>query len=336
MSRSRDARVAEFLDGAGWGDALVHPLPGDASVRRYARLLHGGDTAILANNSSPGGADEAARFVKVAGWLSAKGYSVPRILADCAEGGLLLQEDFGPMQAAQAIAADPSLEEPIYRAATALLADLARYPAPDFATPLDAGGLSSLLDVVEDWLAPLVGASPSAALASLAPWIGARYARLDDRPPVLSLRDFHAENLVWLPERRGIARVGLLDFQDAVATHPVYDLVSLMQDARRDTSPGLASRCKAGHARAIGMDRQHHDEMFALLGAQRALRILGVFARLALRDHKARYLDYVPRVWANLARDLDHPSLGELKEMVRAALPDLTADRVSAVERRCI
>jgi len=152
---------------------------------------------------------------------------------------------------------------------------------------------------------------------------------------VLILRDYHAENLLWLPERAGLARVGLLDFQDALEGHRAYDLVSLLQDARRDVSNRVESAMLERYIAATGQDAESFITAYRLLGAQRNLRILGVFARLCLRDSKPRYLDLIPRVWAYLQRDLEHPALSPLRPILADALPAPTPSILARLKDQC-
>ena len=149
------------------------------------------------------------------------------------------------------------------------------------------------------------------------------------RPAVTVLRDYHAENLIWLPEREGARRAGLLDFQDAWIGHRAYDLVSLLQDARRDVSEETAAACMRHYLDGSGLDAERFEAACAVLGAQRNLRILGVFARLAVTRGNPRYIDLVPRVWHHLERDLAHPALAE----VRRILDVLPAPTPSVLER---
>ncbi len=152
---------------------------------------------------------------------------------------------------------------------------------------------------------------------------------------MLVQRDYHAENLLWLPERDGAARVGLLDFQDAAAGHPAYDLVSLLEDARRDVTQATVAAAKAHYLALTGFDPAQFDLAYAAMGAQRNLRILGVFARLSLHFGKPGYVDLIPRVWDHLRTDLAHPSLAELRGLVQAALPDPSVAKLQELKDRC-
>ena len=154
-------------------------------------------------------------------------------------------------------------------------------------------------------------------------------------PRVLILRDYHAENLIWLPEREGIARVGLLDFQLGQMGQPAYDLVSLLQDARRDVRPETEAALIRHFAAASGQDAHSFSAAYAAVGAQRALRILGIFARLCLVGGKAGYVRLMPRVWGQLQRNLAHPALAGLRAACDEVLPTPTPEALLQIEARC-
>lgn len=319
MDDARLAGIEMFLQRAGWADARRTPLAGDASARRYLRLARGADSAVLMD-ADPAQGEGVARFVMVGAWLRARGYSAPRVLAADESQGLLLLEDLGDGLFARLIQADPSREQGLYDLAMRFLADLHQHPAPDWAVLHDGAVLGGLTLLMDRFYLPAHGARASAASLT-APAFAALYDRLNDMPPVLSLRDFHAENLVFLPKRTGLSQAGLLDFQDAMATHPAYDLVSLLQDARRDVPPGLERDIIAAYCSQRGLDADRFGAVYATLGAQRALRILAIFAKLCVQDGKPRYLDFMPRVWGYLTRNLDHPALGDFATTVRATIP---------------
>ena len=146
--------------------------------------------------------------------------------------------------------------------------------------------------------------------------------------PVLIQRDYHADNLLWLPDRQGVARVGLLDFQDAMSGHCAYDLVSLLQDVRRDVSPRVEAAMIARYVEATGADDHAFRTAYAVLGTQRNLRILGVFARLGTDYGKPRYVGLIPKVWAVLLPNLEHPVLAPIAEMLLRELPPPTPDNL--------
>jgi hypothetical protein len=347
-----------FLTRAGWGDAVRIPLPGDASTRSYIRLQQNGRTALLMDqpqsaetpaapaSASPSerralgynavarlaGAD-CARFVAVAKYLLAKGLSAPEIYADDAAQGFVLIEDLGDDLFADALTRGAD-EEALYAAAAEVLATLHADAAPGMLPSdkhlhaYDETALLAEVDLLTEWFFPValgrkadeaeIGQHRELWRQALAPHLGAA--------PVFVHRDYHAQNLLWRPERGGVARVGLIDFQDAVAGAKAYDLVSLVEDARRDVTPSLAESATARylaamHAQGTPLDALAFAEETAVFAAQRNAKIVGIFARLFRRDGKPRYLTYLPRVWFHLGRDLEHPALAALKSWYDRAIP---------------
>ena len=311
-----------FLDAHGWSGAAIRPLAGDASFRRYFRV-EGADNrrAVLMDAPPP---EDCGQFLAVAAHLRSHGFTTPKVLATDREQGLLLLEDFGDARMAEAMAADPAIEEPVYAAAIDLLVALHAHPAPAILPPYDRAIHRREVGLVVDWYAPALEIAVDAASygeawdAVLAPVETAAAAA-----PVTVLRDYHPENVMLLGGRDGRpdaiapATLGLLDFQDALAGHPTYDLVSLLQDARRDVSPALETAMLTRYRAARPFD----DAAYAVLGAQRNAKILGLFTRLWRRDGKPRYLRYQRRVWGYLERDLAHPALEPVRAWFDANLP---------------
>lgn len=330
----RDNTIRAFLAAAGWGAAGRAPLAGDASARRYERLSLAGQHAVLMD-SPPEAADDVRRFTDMAEWLAARGYSAPRILSDRAAEGLLLLEDLGDDLLARLIAADPAREAPLYAAVTDFLLDLHRHAPPAGLAPLDGPALGAMTGLAAEWYLPGIGAPASAAAGDLHALIQEAYTRLDHEKPVTALRDFHAENLIWLPARAGVAQLGLLDFQDAVAAHPAYDLVSALQDARRDVSPAVERAERRRYAQQKGLEQGRFEAIYALLGLQRSVRILGVFARLCMAMGKAHYVDLIPRTWRYIERNAAHPELAGIARVLGAAFPAPTAERLERIKSQC-
>ncbi|MFN3525110.1 MAG: tRNA (adenosine(37)-N6)-threonylcarbamoyltransferase complex ATPase subunit type 1 TsaE [Paracoccus sp. (in: a-proteobacteria)] len=314
---TRLAARAAFAAQAGWAEARVVPLAGDASARRYFRLTGPQGRAVLMDD--PGGS--MAAFLAMTHWLHERGFGAPAVLASDAAQGLALVQDLGDDLLARVLQDDPALAPVAYDRIADLLAELHRHPVPDFVAPLDGAALADQVGLFSEWYLPAVGAAPR----DIGPLIAGLHHALADMAPVLALRDFHAENLIW----RGAAPLGLIDYQDAVAAHPAYDLVSALQDARRDVAPDVARAAIARYLAATGLDPARFAAAYALLGAQRNLRILGIFARLCLRDGKPRYLDLMPRVWAHVQTNLAHPALAPLAE----ALQDVPAPSPDLIER---
>jgi hypothetical protein len=299
-----------FLNAAGWGAARQEALAGDASARRYIRLHGAQGTAILMIDAE----GDVALFARLARHLIAAGLSAPRILAEDPAAGLLLIEDLGDGLLAR-LARDPAAELPLYRLATEALVTLHRAAPPPglpVATP------ERLAEMIEPGFtqythAPALMAEVQAALL---PLLQAHAAPAS----VMVLRDYHAENILHLPERPGARAAGLLDFQDALLGHPAYDLISLLEDARRDVAEPTRAACIAQYCAATHTEPAGFEAALAVLGCQRNLRILGIFARLARLRGKPQYIDLIPRVWGHLARDLSHPALAALRPLL-AALP---------------
>jgi hypothetical protein len=329
------AAAAAFLGRGAWGAAARAPLAGDASPRRYLRLTAASGATAVLMDADPATGEDVRPFAALTGALRARGFSAPEVLEADLDAGFLLLEDLGDALYARVCAADPAAEATLYAAAVDLLAALHKAPPPAVAAgagathavpPYDAAVLLREARLALDWW--------TAAAAPLSPDAAAEYDALvldacagaePDRS-ALVLRDYHAENLIWLPERAGVARVGLLDYQDALAGSPAYDLVSLLEDARRDTSAELRAAMTARYvAAARARDPRFCAEAFAAdaaaLAAQRNLKIVGIFARLWLRDGKPAYLDLIPRVWDHLMRDLAAPGLAALRGFVARHVP---------------
>ncbi|SPH23517.1 hypothetical protein DEA8626_02581 [Defluviimonas aquaemixtae] len=327
-------RCAAFLSHAGWGCAERQALAGDASTRRYERLVQNGESAVLMIAPPDSGAS-TRDFARMATWLRERCYSPPALLAEDHVYGLLLLEDLGDALIARLIEDDPRRQPQFYSAATDFLSDLRRHSTPEFVKPLDGAALGALVALVPRWYLPGVGEAQNSAANALPEVVEAEYERISTGPLITSLRDFHSENLIWLPDRTGLARLGLLDFQDAVAAHPAYDLVSLLQDARRDVPEEIELNMVGRYVEANGEDPERFGAIYSLLGAQRALRIIGIFARLSLHRGKPRYLAHIPRVWRYLMRNLAHKSLERLAAAVSEGLPEPTPERIRRIEDQC-
>ncbi|MBD3625083.1 MAG: phosphotransferase [Rhodobacteraceae bacterium] len=333
---AREALIAAFLAQCPWAAARRTHLAGDASNRRYERLLHDalGQTVLM--DAPPDKGEDVRPFVDVTERLRGVGLSAPRILAADARAGLLLIEDLGDALFARVLERRPGEEVLLYAAAIDLLAALHRQPGTaEGLMPYDVAVYRRESALATDWYLP------AATGAAIGPAQRDEYLDLIEEvcaphvatPPVCVLRDYHAENLVWLPDREGHARVGLLDYQDALAGHPAYDLVSLLEDARRDTSDALQRAMFDRYVAQSGCDPLALRAAYAALGAQRNLKIIGIFARLWLRDGKPQYLALIPRVWAHVQRDLAHPDLVALRGWVGAHMVAPTPDVLDRLRR---
>lgn len=329
----RHALAQAFLSRAGWGAARAEHLAGDASDRTYQRLHLGPQSAVLMD-SPPGGVDDIRAFVDMDRHLGHLGLSAPAILAEDLDAGFLLLEDLGDDLYARLLDREPGREAQLYAAAVDVLAHLQTAPAPGNLPNLSAEDWSRAAALVVDHYIPAATGThpdPGPFLACLTQALRTHA----DGPRVLILRDFHAENLLWLPDRQGLARVGLLDFQLGQMGQPGYDLVSLLQDARRDVAPETEAAMIARFAALTGADATIFAASYATLGAQRALRILGIFARLCTHAGKPQYLRLIPRVWGQLWRNLDHPALSDLRAECQRILPEPTPEILKRMESLC-
>jgi len=308
----RNGFIDSFLINAGWSDVHQDLLPGDASERRYVRLKRdSGEKCLLMDASRT---QDVRPFVSVANYLRNAGYSAPKIIAVDFSSNLLLCEDLGDDLIGTLGNQGHNLT-PLYETAVDLLVDLQSHEPP----PVPVYDTKHLLEEAMHflvWYMPIVlGRAPSEDMYTEFEKIwDSMFSKccLDDR--VLVLRDYHSENLMWLPDRVGLASIGLLDFQDAMIGARAYDLMSLLQDARRDVDPTLEEALISRYLVTVGVDSECFHRSYAILGAQRNTKIIGIFARLARRDQKLRYLDMIPRVWRLLERNLKHPELQNARE----------------------
>ena len=322
-----------FLEAAGWGGALRRPLAGDASDRRYDRLTMAGKSAVLMD-APPGKGDDPAVFVSVADYLRGLGLSAPAVLAQDLTSGFLLLEDLGDRLFAREVARDRGLEASLYAAATDILVHLqAAQPAPGL-PDLSATGWAEAAGFALHWYRFAI-TGDRAGQSDFVPTLAGLIDAHANGKRVMILRDYHAENLLWLPHRAGPARVGLLDFQLAQLGQPGYDLVSLLQDARRDVTAAVETQMCDAMILATGADAAAFQRAYAVLGAQRALRILGVFARLCLVGGKPQYLALMPRVWGQLQRNLAHPALAPMARICATLLPEPTPENLIRIGDQC-
>ncbi len=357
MSSDREVLKREFLRGAGFGDARRELLAGDASTRCYERLYSPGGAQAIFMDQPPGegapcppraspderraaGYNAMARlaagrvdaFVAVAGWLREQGLSAPRILAHDASAGLAVIEDLGDGVYARLIE-DGADEAELYDAAIAALAQMhAAAPPPVLTAPgaswplleYDEVALKVASDLFVEWLPklrPNLTFGPDAITKWDALWAPVQ-ARAAQGASVFCHRDYHAENMIWMPERTGAARVGLLDFQDAVRAHPAWDMSMLLHDARRDVSAEREAACLERYFELRPqVDRAAFTADFHALGALNIVRILGIFSRLVTRDGKPRYAGFMPRLWGYLDRCLADAQLAPLASWLEAYAP---------------
>ncbi|MEQ8666892.1 MAG: phosphotransferase [Rhodospirillales bacterium] len=313
LSGSPEARAGArkaFLDGAGWGDAPVEALPGDASFRRYFRL--GGEQPALLMDAPPD-KEDVRPYIRIARHLVGMGFSAPAILAADEDQGFCVIEDFGDATYTRLLAAGHD-ERKLYDLAVDVLAALhgtenasaIDLPTYDEQRLLDEAGL------LVDWYLPaLTGEDTPAGVREsyLDAWRSVLQA-LPPGPETLVLRDYHVDNLMLIDGREGLSSCGLLDFQDAVIGHPAYDLMSLLEDARRDIDDDLRDHLRQRYAAARPEAASpDFEQWFTVLAAQRHAKVIGIFTRLKVRDGKPVYLPHIPRVLGLLRRALRHPAL---------------------------
>lgn len=343
IGRSLAAR--DFLVRAGHGNDRRRNLQGDASTRRYETVFGEGDRLILMDAPRrPDGppvkdgkpysriahlAEDVVPFAALARVLGERGFAAPRVLAADFSAGFLLLEHLGE---STLLTGDGKPDAARYREAALLLAELHRHSWPHRIEVADLNGdrrthrlpaydreaLAMEASLLADWYAPHVAGRPleEAARAEFAALWDGLIGELADAPPTLVLRDYHSPNLIWRGERAFPANIGLLDFQDAVTGPDAYDVASLAQDARVDIGEELERDLVAAYvgARGAEFDTQAFARRYAILAAQRATKILGIFVRLNLRDGKPAYLRHIPRLHAYLARSLRHPVLARYRD----------------------
>ena len=322
-----------LLAQVGWEAARRSLLAGDASTRRYERLALRGETRILMDQP-PGPGDDVGAFVRIDRHLRAIGLNAPMIWAEDQAQGFLLLEDFGDDVFAKVMAEEEQSQTPLYRAAVDVLVHIEHSPPatgiPDLANADWAGAAGLVLD----WYCRGITGQMAEARAFTAA-LQDVLDRHASGPKVMILRDYHSENLMWLPGREGLCKVGILDFQLAQMGQRGYDLVSLLQDARRDVPPEVERVMIRHYLDATGAPEAAFLATCAALGAQRALRILGIFARLCLVDGKPGYVDLIPRVWQHLQRNLAHPELATLRQICDGLLPEPRPETLDRIRAQC-
>ncbi len=311
----------QFLTKNRWDGWDIANLAGDASPRKYYRLSSGPKTAVLmdAPIKSCGSLEP---FIRISEYLTDHGFSAPKIIARDLSRGFLILEDLGDNLFSSLLMNNPEMEMEIYLVALDILITLREKALPaniPAYTPKIQGELATLSltwyaqNILEDEI-------PKKDVTYLTTLVSDAIADLNEKQ-VFVHRDYHAENLLWLPERTGLKKTGIIDFQDGSSGQTSYDLVSLVEDARRDISKQLKDKLLKRYAELTGDSLSAVEKGVAISGIQRNLRIIGVFARLAIRDSKSWYVDYIPRVWNYLMSDLEVAKKGDLTSFVMNTLP---------------
>ncbi|WP_292507797.1 tRNA (adenosine(37)-N6)-threonylcarbamoyltransferase complex ATPase subunit type 1 TsaE [Methylobacterium sp.] len=355
LQRARALKV--LMERTGWEEATRIPMQGDASSRAYERLVKpdGSKGVLMIAPARPDGppvrngkpysaivklAESVHAFVGVDRGLRALGFSAPKIYGEDLANGLLIIEDLGSEPVVDANGPRPER----YAEATRLLAKLHATQLPGVLPvadgidhvlpPYDLEALLFETELLPDWYCPAMrGESlPGPARSEFVALWAEVLRSVEPAQPTWTLRDYHSPNLIWLPAREGLERIGVIDFQDAVLGHPAYDVASLLQDARVDASPDLELRllglyARERRARDADFDVEDFARAYAILAAQRATKILGIFARLDRRDGKPGYLAHLPRIEGYLARNLAHPALTRLRLWHEEHLPGLLGPR---------
>lgn len=315
-TEQRETRIDAFLSQLGWGDATRTVAAGDASFRSYDRVVRAsGESAIVMD--APPEKEDVRPFLNVRAYYEDEGYRVPALYGADVDNGLLLLEDLGSSSFSQVLREHPEREMALYQTACMVLAAKVHAGAKGVTIPYyDHAVLRREAALLPEWFLPLVMGKGARCDEASTAFMKAFESVIDDdyvQPDVVVHRDFHADNLFWLAQEHGVKRVAMLDFQDALKGHPAYDVVSLLEDARRDVSPAVVEACLGHFIDATGLKKESFLKAYAFFGMQRNAKILGIFTRLCQRDGKPHYLAFVPRVWRLFLHDLEHPSNAPIK-----------------------
>jgi len=325
---TRESQIKNFLQTNNLWQAERQQISGDASFRRYERLFDAGKSYILMD--APPTKEDVPSFINIATFLRRKGFSAPEIYANDLENGLLLIEDLGEDSYTALLSGRSRLskkytEEELYISAIEVLVQIGKLALPrKLPPPYSNEMMMKECQLLSDWYLPNVcpsHANDKVKTEYFAIWQELlNYKKICE--DVLVLRDYHADNLLWLPDRVREKRIGLLDFQDAVIGSPIYDIVSLLEDARRDVSKEVVHNAIKFYLDSQNViKKSEFMEVYNILAAQRNCKIIGIFSRLAVRDNKPNYLSFIPRVWGHLQSDIEHPTLKPLKKWLDENIP---------------
>ena len=309
----KSEQVMRFLSSQGWGGAKQCAVTGDLSDRRYTRLAKGERTAILMEDAN---IEMVAQFAKIARWLLRAGLSAPRVFAEDFQQGLLLLEDFGEAKLTEIINAGTLAQRDLYKIAVDALLQVRGETLDGLEAP-NAAALIDATRIADEWYPNVNTHELDEIRRALSPLL----SELLTEPRSVAMRDFHADNVLWLERREGVQRLGLLDFQDAFLMHPAYDLMSLITDARINVPFEVKAATLSAYSVGSGEPKESLERAVAILGVQRNIRILGIFWRAAQRDGKRHHLPALPRVRAHLADCLAHPVFDTVRDRLDSALP---------------
>jgi aminoglycoside/choline kinase family phosphotransferase len=316
----RNDQINLFLETAGLVNFKRTKIPGDASFRHYERIQNDDEHYILMD--APPKTEDVKPFINIAEMLLGLGLSAPRIIARDIQNGFLLLEDFGNKKFNKLFTEDKNLEPKLYKKAIDVLVHIYRNRQNHNVAQYDNSVLMREAKLFTEWYLPLFKNFSDEKLKEISSQFEKLISTLIDKLTLpndnLVLRDYHADNLMYLKNRAGVKSVGLLDFQDALIGNVAYDLVSLLEDARRDVSQNIQQEMIEYFIENSSLQNQKDNFLsdYAILGAQRNLKIIGIFSRLKVRDKKEVYLPLIPRVIGYLKKDLQHPSLAELNEFL--------------------
>ncbi|MCH2038871.1 MAG: phosphotransferase, partial [Rickettsiales bacterium] len=336
--KTRDQIIQDFLNNCGWDHSLRQSITGDASFRRYERIIQEDSEkhirmAILMD--CPLEYESLDHFLKIDEILRQNGLSAPEVLAKDEKNGFLLLEDLKVdsfslvLSGASLFNSDYLVEQRLYKVAVEAIVKMQSLDVEQSVDSYDDDLLLKESILFPEWYLPYKNVTLNIGQKRHFAYIMQNIIKeIEYKNTCFVHRDYHADNLIWLPGREGIERVGILDFQDAVFGCPAYDLVSLLEDARRDVSSATVLAMIDYYLELRpDLDPEKFKRSYALLGAQRNLKIIGIFSRLAVRDRKTKYLGFLPRVWAHLEHEMQHePLLAELKNWLDEVIPDRTED----------
>ena len=314
----REEQIKELLRKNNLLCAPTEKITSDASNRKYLRLTKGNKTVILMD-SNPKKNEPVNNFIYFTNFLRKHHFSAPKIYDSDIPNGLLLLEDLGTRNFADILKVKPKVATNIYKEAVNQLIMIQSKETPKQAKPYSTEILIEEALLFTEWY---LGETNSSRLSTqftslLTPLL----KKIDQTKPTLVLRDFHAENLIWMNSRKNFKRVGLLDYQDALIGHPAYDIASLLKDARRDVSIEVRDIMTNHYLEKTKHNKDLFLRDYSILSAQRNLKIIGIFSRLSIRDKKKNYVKLIPRVWKNLENDFMHPDLKNLSKFINAVAP---------------
>tara|TARA_Y100000588_G_C14190562_1_gene897829 strand:- start:503 stop:1501 length:999 start_codon:yes stop_codon:yes gene_type:complete len=319
---SREEQQKEFLESQGVAHAKQVVLAADASFRRYYRIELANKSLVLMD--APPTKESTGKFITIAKYLRDIGINAPEIYGQDVKNGFLLLEDFGNQKFSEILkACDHKQEHKLYSAAVSLLGTLQKRTPPPWLPYYTTEILMEEVELFIEWFWPVAKSSPispSARRTYQDAWASILTAT-NSQEKVLVLRDFHVDNLMWITAGKGLKQIGILDFQDALSGSPIYDLVSLLEDVRRDVRTDLVCDLKEQFfaSQKIGVDE--FEYIYSALSAQRNTKIIGIFTRLWKRDGKSQYLELLPRTWRLLDNSLKNPTLCALQKWFAEHFP---------------